>query len=118
MTSESPKYSSYISYKIFVLISFNDSVKHINFFTWVLKSSIDGDADCLEQFALFLIIKKKKKNKHFVKKEFRKSRIFGGSDAMNFKLLQFSPKQQNIVRGLQSIDTFLMAIYQILRHVF
>ena len=57
----------YFFNKIFVLIFFDDSVKHIYFLRCVLKNFIDGAADCLEQFALFLI-KQKNKETYFAKK--------------------------------------------------
>ena len=48
----------------------DNSVKQCFYFRRVLKSLIDGPADCLEQFALFLI---KQKNKiEIIKKSYKK----------------------------------------------
>ena len=68
---------------MFVLIFFNDSVKHIYFFRFVLKSLICRWCCWLfgRNLSYFWSIKKKKNRK---KREFRKSRIFGGSDATNW----------------------------------
>ena len=49
VTSEPPKYSCFIFFnKIFVLIFSNDFVKHIYFLRRILKSFIDGAAECLD----------------------------------------------------------------------
>ena len=114
MTSELPKYLCFIFLTKFLFWFFLMILWNTFFFEARSKEFYKWRCWLFEAICPFFLIKPKQKNKqNFVKKEFRKSWIFGGSDAMNFKLLQFSPKQQNIVRVLQSIDTFWMAIYHI-----
>ena len=57
---------------------FNDSEKHILRFIFKLKSFIDGDADCFDNVAHCptVDLAKDKTKQNFVKRKFRKLRIF------------------------------------------
>ena len=87
-TSEPPKYLN--SPKKFNEILFL-FVFCLIFFEVRSKEFIDGTADWFDNSPYFWSSKKnKKKNQNFVKKrEFRKSRIFGGSDATNMLYITY-----------------------------
>ena len=97
--SNSPIYFLEILFILFFLLDFFEARS---------KESIDGAADWFDNSPYFWSSKKKKNQQNFVKKrEFRKSRIFGGSDATNMLYITYywaTSYQNPMIAYIEALD--------------